>query len=319
MEKEFAEISWKGRFVRVPAIPIGGLTVIVQGKWIRKAGVKDENWLPGDVVGDPEAIMAELKREKSGVDIFRFAQKTPGATRAFPYPVEQHNIAAIPIVSFADWWEGLSQGTRRNVRLAERNGVTVRRVALDDELIKGIMAINNEAPVRQGRRYWHYGKGVEEVRRDYSDLLDRSEFFGAYYENRLIGFLRLIDMGDMAGIMQLMCLHAYCDKRPANALIAKAVEFCADTGKKYLTHHQYTYGNKGESSLTEFKRRNGFEQFFVPSYCIPLTLRGRIAVSMNMHKGFKSFIPRPALNLAKKLRAGFYRRTKAETVNGGMA
>ena len=73
------------------------------------------------------------------------------------------------------------------------------------------------------------------------------------------------------------------DKRPTNALIAKAVEICEQRGFAYLTYCNYVY-NDPDSSLTEFKRRNGFEQVLVPRYYIPLTLQGRIALKLGSTK-----------------------------------
>ena len=61
------------------------------------------------------------------------------------------------------------------------------------------------------------------------------------------------------------------DKRPANALIAKMVEVCEAKGISHLIYGLYNYGNKRNSSLLEFKIRNGFEEFLVPRYYIPLT------------------------------------------------
>ena len=74
------------------------------------------------------------------------------------------------------------------------------------------------------------------------------------------------------------------DKRPANALIAKAVELCEQQGMSYLMYCNYVY-NDPESSLTEFKRRNGFEQALVPRYYVPLTLKGKIALRLGLHRG----------------------------------
>ena len=303
-----AEISWKGRFIKVPAVNVDGLTVIIQGKWVKIANVKDEIWLPGDVVGDPETIVARLKREKSGADLFHFYQKTPGVEPRYKFPFDRHNVAAIPITSFADWWGELSRQSKQNIKRSEREGVVVRQVPLDDELIAGIVKINNESPVRQGRRFWHYGKSFEAVKKDYSDLLDHSEFLGAYYQGELIGLMRLMCLGDFASVLQLLCLHAYCDKRPASLLISKAVEHCAEKGAKYLVYGQYVYGDNTDSTLTEFKRRAGFKRFDIPSYWVPLTLKGRLAKALNVHESFKNIVPRWVLDFARSMRSRISRK-----------
>jgi len=306
MSTQFAEVSWGGRLLKVRAASVNGLTIVVLGKWLKTAVIKDETWLPAAAVGDADSLVAAVRRERLGADLFHFSQKEYGAQPAFDYFLEWQNVAAIRLGSYADWWEKLSQATRRNVRIAERRGVIIRQAPLDDQMIAGIVEINNEIPVRQGRRFWHYGKGFEAVKKDYSDMLERSEFLGAYCGNELVGILRLMDTGENAGIMQLLCKNAHFDKRPANALIAKAVELCAGRGKKYLTHHQYHYGNDTDSSLTEFKRRNGFEPFSFPSYYVPLTAKGRTALALNMHKGLKPLAPQWVKKTARGLRTRIY-------------
>ena len=51
-------------------------------------------------------------------------------------------------------------------------------------------------------------------------------FLGAYYENELVGFIRLIYVGKEASIIQVLSKMKHYDKRPTNALISKAVEIC---------------------------------------------------------------------------------------------
>ena len=75
------------------------------------------------------------------------------------------------------------------------------------------------------------------------------------------------------------------DKRPANALIAKAVEICEPQRViSHLIYCSYIY-NDPKSSLTEFKRRNGFEKVLLPRYYIPLTPKGRLALNLGLHRG----------------------------------
>ena len=45
----------------------------------------------------------------------------------------------------------------------------------------------------------------------------------------------------------------------------------------------YVY-NDPNSSLTEFKRRNGFEKVLLPRYYIPLTLKGKLAQRCQFHR-----------------------------------
>lgn len=303
MTNEFADISVKGKVVRVPAVSVDGQTIVISGRWLKIASIKGETWTAGNVVGDPESIIAKLTQDKSSADIFIFSQKLPHVRLEYPYHAEWDNVAAIPITTFADWWENrLSQVTRKNVRRSAKRGAIVKTTEFNDEFVNGIVRINNETPVRDGRPFWHFGKDFETVKRDYSAYLDRSAFLGAYFGDDLIGFIRIIDLGETASIMQLLCKNTHYDKRPANALLAKAVELCAEKGFKFLVYGKYIYGDNRESPLTEFKRRNGFEQFAIPSYFVPLTFKGRLAIKLHVHMGMRRLVPKPVTQLARGFR-----------------
>ncbi len=79
----------------------------------------------------------------------------------------------------------------------------------------------------------------------------------------------------------------------------------------HLTYCNYIY-NDPTSSLTEFKRRSGFEQVMVPRYYIPLTLKGKIALQLGFHKGLVKRIPKPILARLLRIRSSWFeRKTKA--------
>jgi hypothetical protein len=208
--------------------------------------------------------------------------------------------------SFTDWWEKtLPQVTRKNVRRAAKRGLVVRQVVCDDQLIQGIHEIYNEVPIRDGRPFLHYGKDVATVTREVSTMADRSEFLGAYHGDNLIGFIKLIHMGRLSSILHIVAKRAHYDKRPANALLAKAVEVCQQRGIEHLIYGQYDYGTRSNSPLTEFKRRNGFERVLVPRYFIPLTARGRLSLRLKLHQG-TGLLPRWSIAPALRLRAKYY-------------
>lgn len=302
------EISVKGRMVTVPSTRVGDHTVCVAPGFIRIAEVKDEAWLAGDVVSDPEAFVRQLEGERLGADLFTFTQKPPNTTPRYPYPMEWDNVAAIVTADFASWWDRVPQETRKNVRRAGRRGVTVREVRLDPALLRGIVAINNETPVRQGRAFWHFGKSLAEVERDYTTLIDRSLYLGAYHGDELVGFVKLVHMGAIGGILQLLCKPSHYDKRPANALLARAVEWSCAQGFTHLVYGQYEYGTRRHSPLMEFKRRNGFEPVRFPRYYVPLTARGRLALALGLHHGWHALLPTRVMDLALRARSVWYRR-----------
>ena len=100
---------------------------------------------------------------------------------------------------------------------------------------------------------------------------------------------------------QIISKISHRDKGPNNALVAKAVEICAREGVPYLV-----YMNWGSGSLSEFKRRNGFQKVTLPRYYVPLTSRGRMALHLGLHKGFRRVIPEPLQSSLKRLRTKWY-------------
>ena len=312
-----AEIRVQGKTVHVPSICIRGRTIVATGKWVKLAAVEDEDCLEGDVVDNPDLILGDLKRSPLKADLFTFEQK-PTSTRAqFGYHMEWDNAAIIPIQSYADWWEKLPQETRRNVRKATKLGVNVKAARFDDELVRGIVDIYNETPVRQGRRFWHYGKSFETIKREAATYLDRSEFIAAYHEDVLIGFTKLLYVDKCAKIIHILSKEQHTDKRPTNALIAKAVEVCAEKGFTSLQYCKYVYSGNEGSPLTEFKRRNGFEQVLYPRYYVPLTMKGRIVLRLGMHHGWRNLVPRKLVPTLLKLRAWFFASRRRKPARPG--
>ena len=179
----------------------------------------------------------------------------------------------------------------------------MRVVPFDDDLVKGIHRIYNETPVRQGKRFWHFGKDLETVRRELATYLDRSIFIGAYWNHELIGFLKMVYVNSVATLFHIISMNAHYDKRPMNALIAKAVEFCEQEGISHFVYGQFVYGNKHQSSLVEFKRRNGFEQLNFPRYYVPLTVKGAAFVRLKLYKGLGGLLPEPVLQRVLRCRA----------------
>ncbi len=224
--------------------------------------------------------------------------------------MELESIAVARIGSFKDWWDGLPQESRKNVRRSQKRGVVISRQDFGDELIRGIADVQNECPVRQGRRYPHYGKTFEQVKRDHSGFIDRSDFICAHFKGELIGFLKVVYRGEVASILQLNSKASHFNKRPANALLAKAVEGCWARGAAYLTYGRFNYGNKGDHSLREFKTRNGFEEMLVPRFYVPLTAWGRLCVRAKLYRGLLEILPHSVIATLVTARAKWYHATK---------
>src|SRR6266481_3433530 len=182
------ETRIRGQTLYVPSTEICCRTVIVTGKWIRTAEIKDEGVVEGVTIENPDSFITKLKESKLQADLFTFAQRPPEITPKYDYHREWDNWAAIRTTCFKDWWENLPQVSRKNVRRAARRGVVVKIIPFDDDLVKGVHRIYNSIRVRDGRLFWHYGEDLEMVRQGLGTYLDRSDFIGAYWRDELIGF-----------------------------------------------------------------------------------------------------------------------------------
>jgi hypothetical protein len=306
LNAKLEEVRSAGKAFYVPSVVICGRTVVVTGKRIRMAQVKDEEVVEGVTVAAPETFIAKLKESELKADVFTFAQRPPEITRKYDYHLEWENWAVAPTTSFNEWWENrLPQETRKNVRRAAKRGVVVKIVPLDDDFVRGVHRIYNETPVRGGRFFWHFGKDVETVKGGLTTYLDRSDFIGAYWNEKLIGFIKIVYVDDIANLIHIISTNEHYDKRPMNALIAKAVELCQEKGISQLVYGRFVYGNNRQSSFVEFKRRNGFEQVNFPRYYVPLSLRGKVFVNLRLYRGINGLIPEPFLQPLLRFRTWY--------------
>jgi hypothetical protein len=297
------EIAVKGKWLTVPALEVDGKNIIVGGRQIRTARVEAEDWLETELE-DPQKC-AQILRESGGfhADILSFAQKLPAIAPKYQYPMEWDSVAAIPLTCFKDWWENLPQETRKNVRRAQKRGVVVQVKKLDDSLLQDLRELNDDSPLRQGKTFTHFGKTLEQVRKDQQAFLDRSDYICAYCDNELVGVIKLIYRSDVASILTFLPKASHHDKRPANAIMAKAVELCVEKGMTHLIFGKYNYGNKRHTSLREFKIRHGFEEILVPHYFLPLNIKGRIIVRLKLHRGLIGLLPHNIITFLVDLRA----------------
>lgn len=305
------EVSVRGKRSQVPGFDVNGKTMVVLGNWVKVASVHQEDWLETEL-DNPEGCVKELRKQReSGLraDIFTFSQKPSDPTPRFPFYHDWDSVAAIPIISYSDWWTNrVHFRLRQDVKRAAKLGVVVRPFPFTDEFVRAIIDIYDETPVRQGRAFWHYKKSFDIVKFDNSSFLERSEFLGAFWGDELIGFAKIVYMNRLASFLQILSKDAHRDKRPTNALIAKTVELCEARGCSHLIYGKYRY-LQGDDSLTAFKRRNGFEEILVPKYYIPLTTKGWLALRLRLYRGAKVFVPSPVLRSLKRVRAVMYRHS----------
>lgn len=310
------QISVRGVQVKVPSFKCEGREIVVSKGWLKVATVRDEDYVLGEPVANPAAMIASVKKAAVPADIFSFVQR-PGESQArHPYPFHEDNLAIISISTYDAWWASLSQETRRNVRTAAKRGLEVRAVPFDDTFVEGIRGIYNETPVRQGRRFWHYGKDFATVKRDNSSYVDRADFIGAYVGSELVGFIKMVYVDSTASIMQILCKNAHQDKKCMNALVAKAVEICHQKQIPTLIYCKYVYHKTLENPLTEFKRRNGFQKVHVPRYFVPLTMKGKLALVLRLHLPITESLPEPLVAKLLDLREWYYNRKVAAAPRG---
>lgn len=258
---------------------------------------------------DPQSVLEALKSCGTRVDIFTFHQKLPETEPRYLYPMEWDNFAALRITTFEEWWlKQIGFKARNKAKQAAKHGIEVREVPFDESLIRGIWEIYNETPIRQGKKFRHYGMSMSQIWRYAGTFLDRSIFIGAFNGERMIGFAKLTidETHTQAGLMHIVSLVSERDKAPTNALIAHSVRACSDRGISYLVYANFAYGNKQSDSLSDFKERNGFQRINVPRYYIPLTTVGRVALRCGFHRRLNDRIPEPVAAKLRDLRRAWY-------------
>jgi hypothetical protein len=295
-------IRIRGVPLRFDAVRVRNQTFVISGKIARTAAFrrdKDE-WL--EDVNDPDEVSRALKKAPIKIDFLRFWQRIPETEPKFEYYKEMRQIAAIPIKNYKHWFEKqISPKARNKIRKTEKRGVAIQKTELNDELVRGIMGIFNQSPVRRGKRFWHYGKDFERVKKEMSLDLNESIFITAYDEKELIGFIKLFLTDRYALITLILDMVAHRDKAPMNGMIAKAVEICAARKIPYIV---YTVWRRGEHG--KFQESNGFERIPVPEYFVPLTLKGAIALRLGLHKGLRGLIPEKMMVWLLALRASWF-------------
>ena len=234
-----------------------------------------------------------------------FWQRLPDTAPKYAYHCEIETLSAIPLKGFQHWWEKqIKSDTRKKAKRAEKRGIKIKVVPLDDALVRGVMGIFNETPVRRGKPFWHYGKSFEVLKEELSRDLDRSKFIGAYEGEGLVGFVKLVCApGRFANPGLIVSKLEARKKYVNNALLAKSVELCSEGGLPYLTYTKWRRGTQAD-----FLIRHGFEKTSIPRYWIPLTKRGAVAMELGFHRDIRTYIPDRLMGILLDLRGAFYSR-----------
>jgi hypothetical protein len=294
-------------------LTIGGKQIRVQGRLLRTARLEADKY---QFLDDPEPLLDALRKSGTHIDLFTFMQRLPETSPKFSYPMEWDNLAILPITTFDDWWaQGIGFKARNKAKQAEKKGVAVREAPFDDALVRGIWEVYNECPVRQGAPSRHYGKDLKTVYAEEATFLDSSIFIGAYLDNSLIGFVKLVhdESRTQAGLMNIISMVQHRDKAPTNALIAQAVRSCAERKIAYLAYSNFAYGKKQTSTLADFKERNGFKRVDLPRYYVPLTWGGATAFRLGLHRKVVDRLPESLAAILRDIRNAWYRRKLQST------
>jgi hypothetical protein len=285
----------------------------IRGKVVRTATVSAEGY---EFVSDPRAVTREL-RQSTRVDILTFTQPLTDPQGNYGYHREPEGLAVLRLSDYETWWKKqVNDKTRNMVRKSGKKGVEIKVVPFTDELVRGIEAIHNEHPMRQGRPFKHYGKPFEQVKRDHESYLNRSDFIAALFEGELIGFIKLVHSEGWSNIMQILSKIAHRDKAPTNGLIAKAIEICAARG---VTQLQYGSWNTRQG-IEDFKVHHAFERVEVSRYFVPLSPLGSLTLKMKMHRGLAELLPIGLTRWLMDFRAKLYTyRYRHHSIKGAVA
>jgi hypothetical protein len=278
-------------------IVIRNQPVVISGKLLKVARIPHE---PYDCLDRPEEFVREVKAGRIGADIFSFLQDMSNPNPKYDFPFERHRLAVVPITTYADWEQRIGAKTRNMVRKAKKAGVDIRMAEFGDEFVRGVVEIYNETPVRQGSPFKHYRKPFETIKNDLATFFDRSIFVGAYAGKEMIGFTKIVKgtNGRTASLMHILSKIAARDRAPTNALIAKAIEICAERGIGHLH-----YGVWSRRGLGEFKKNHAFECFDIPRYYVALTAKGRLSLGLKLHRSLKERLPENWVDNIVTLRA----------------
>ena len=276
---------------------IGQTELRVTGRVLRIARLRHE-WF--EFLEDPVAFVAEAKRARVA-DILVFLQEAHVPRPALPFHHLAASASVLTFKSYQDWWDGLHFKARNKARKAQKTGVELRVAAPDDDFVRGVEKIYNESPLRQDRKFTHYGKDFATIKHDLSSFPERTFFVGAYHEGRLIGFMKLYEGDKILRTVHIIATLADRDKCVMDALIAKAVEMAS---AKNIFHLHY--GDWAYRGLGAFRVKYGFERHDCARYYVALNWRGAVALKLGLERPVRERIPQAWIDRLVRLRSRVY-------------
>ena len=284
-------------------IQVAGTTLTVSGRLLRIAKMRHE-WF--EYLENPPTFLDELRRH-AVADLFTFVQEAHYPQTPLPYYGEPATISLLSFSSYDQWWDGLHFKVRNKCRKCQKIGVELRPVGLTEDFIAGVKRIYDESPIRQDRKFPHYGKTLESLSSDLSSFPECTQFIGAYYGDELVGFMKLFKGDQIIRTIHIIAKIAHRDKNVMDGLVAKAVEICDENGIGCLHYGDWAYRGLGV-----FRRKFGFERHECPRYFVPLTRLGSMMLSSGFHKRLKERLPQPLVDRLVDVRKNVYQMRYGE-------
>jgi hypothetical protein len=261
-----------------------GKEISVAGVICRIAKLRHE-WC--DFLNDPPKAIDEMRKTGLKADLFTFVHDM-GDKPLFDYSYHRQNatLAVLPVTTYDEWWDDVGYKTRNKLRKGLKSGVELRVVQLDDDFARGVQAIYNETPVKQGRKFYHYGKKASEIKEELSSFPNQSTLVGAYFQGELVGFMKLFQGNNVLRTVHIIASVRHRDKNVMDILIAKGVELCSERKIQNLQYGSWTDGGIGT-----FRIKHGFERVEVPRYFASLSVRGNLMLRMKLHQPVRERLP----------------------------
>jgi hypothetical protein len=273
---------------------INGKEITVRGTLLRTARLRHE-WC--QFLDRPADEIEELRRQRPIADVFTFVREISDPSTGFSFHSEPATVAVLPVATYQKWWDEMGFKARNKVRKGLKSGVQIRSAELTHEFAQGVESIYNETPVKQGRRFYHYGKTAREIEEELASFRDQSLLVGAYWQGELIGFMKLFRGKSVLRTVHIIVKTAHRDKCVMDALIAKGVELCEENEAEYLH-----YGSWTEGGIGAFREKHGFRKMDVPRYFVPLTFRGELIIGLGLHRPIRDRLPQVMVKFLKELR-----------------
>ncbi|MGI9087597.1 MAG: hypothetical protein ACR2HH_07660 [Chthoniobacterales bacterium] len=131
---------------------IASKEVAISGRVFRTAKLRHE-WC--DFYSDPAQAIEEMRQAQLGADVFTFVHDIGEASQPYSYRSLPVGLAILPVTTYEKWWDDIGYKTRNKLRKGLKSGVELRVAQLDAEFARGVEAIYNETPVKQGRKFYH--------------------------------------------------------------------------------------------------------------------------------------------------------------------